>query len=91
MLQETRQKIMILIFIGAVAATILVVALNYKEKVVSTLIPEAQPLAKESEEIKKITLDFGIFESEKFKSLKSYGALPIVVGEQGRTNPFTPL
>ncbi|MBI4919743.1 hypothetical protein HY838_00345 [Candidatus Azambacteria bacterium] len=35
-------------------------------------------------------LQFGILDSAFYKSLKMYGALPVVADSLGRTNPFIP-
>lgn len=34
--------------------------------------------------------NFSVFDSSFYKSLKMYGAIPIVVDSLGRTNPFIP-
>lgn len=50
-----------------------------------------QPLKKPLIE-KKIKTDFetGFLKEEKFLNLKSFGGLPVKVGNQGRENPFEP-
>ncbi|MBI2446399.1 MAG: hypothetical protein HYV51_01080 [Parcubacteria group bacterium] len=55
------------------------------------VIPGASPLT--SIEIKVAQLpsfQFNVFNSSLYKSLKSYGALPVVADSLGRTNPFIP-
>lgn len=58
---------------------------------VTPVVPTASPLT--STEIKIINLprfSFVVFDSPLYKSLKSYGALPIVADLLGRVNPFIP-
>lgn len=38
----------------------------------------------------EVKLDLGILDDSLFKSLKSHGLLPVIVGETGRDNPFEP-
>src|SRR3989338_5921262 len=57
----------------------------------SPVIPGASPLT--PIEVKVVQLSrfpFNVFDSPFYKSLKSYGALPIVADSLGRTNPFIP-
>ena len=58
---------------------------------VTPAIPGAAPLT--PTEIKVVGLprfSFDIFDGSLFKSLKSYGALPVVADSLGRINPFIP-
>lgn len=58
---------------------------------VTPVITGASPLT--PTEVKVVQLprfSFDIFDSPFYKSLKSYGALPIVADSLGRVNPFIP-
>ncbi len=58
---------------------------------VTPVIPGASPLT--PIEVKVVQLSrfsFDVFDSPFYKSLKSYGALPVVADSLGRVNPFIP-
>ncbi|MDO8574962.1 MAG: hypothetical protein Q7R61_01665 [bacterium] len=58
---------------------------------VTPVIPGASPLT--PIEVKVVQLprfSFDVFDSPFYKSLKSYGALPVVADSLGRVNPFVP-
>ena len=55
------------------------------------IIPGASPLT--TIEVKVVQLSrfqFDVFDGSFYKSLKSYGALPVVADSLGRVNPFVP-
>jgi len=55
------------------------------------VIPGASPLT--PIEVKVVQLSrfsFDVFDNPLYKSLKSYGALPVVADSLGRVNPFIP-
>ena len=57
----------------------------------ASVIPGASPLT--AIEVKVVQLprfSFNVFDSPLYKSLKSYGALPIIADSLGRVNPFVP-
>ncbi len=39
--------------------------------------------------LKEVKLDTAFLKTEKFKALRSFGELPIKIGERGRMNPFS--
>lgn len=58
---------------------------------VTPVISGAPPLTQM--EVKVIQLSrfsFDVFDSSFYKSLKSYGALPVIADSLGRVNPFVP-
>lgn len=58
---------------------------------VTPVIPGAAPLTPtETKVIQLPRFSFDVFDNALYKSLKSYGALPIVADSLGRTNPFIP-
>jgi hypothetical protein len=55
------------------------------------VFPAAPPLTAVDIKISQMSpLPFDLFDSSFYKSLKSYGNLPIVVDSLGRLNPFIP-
>lgn len=55
------------------------------------VIPAASPLTSvETQVVQLSRFSFDVFDSSFYKSLKSYGALPIVADSLGRANPFIP-
>jgi len=55
------------------------------------IIPGAAPLTStETRVVQLPRFSFDVFDSPFYKSLKSYGALPVVADSLGRVNPFVP-
>ena len=55
------------------------------------VLPPAPPLTPLELKVSALSnLSFNIIDSPFFKSLKVYGALPVVADSLGRTNPFIP-
>lgn len=55
------------------------------------VIPPVSPLTATEIKVSQLpSLQFDVFESPFYRSLKSYGALPIVADSLGRVNPFIP-
>lgn len=58
---------------------------------VTPVVPAAPSLNPVETKIVQLSrFSFDVFDSSFYKSLKSYGALPIVADSLGRTNPFVP-
>lgn len=58
---------------------------------VTPVITEAVPLTPVETKVNQLSrFQFNIFDSPFYKSLKSYGALPVVADSLGRINPFIP-
>lgn len=57
---------------------------------IPTLLP-APPLTSLEVKVSQLpSFSFSVIDSPFYKSLKIYGALPVVVDSLGRTNPFVP-
>lgn len=55
------------------------------------VLPITSPLTAVDVKVSQLPpLQFDLFDSSFYKSLKSYGNLPIVADSLGRTNPFIP-
>ncbi len=58
---------------------------------VTPVISGAAPLTPiETKVVQLPRFSFDVFDNALYKSLKSYGALPVVADSLGRTNPFIP-
>lgn len=87
--QKKRQKALITVLIVVVIIAIIVWYLGLQgEAPAEREAPVGVSPAEEM--LKEIRLDFSIFDSPLFKSLKSHGILPVTAGETGRENPFSP-
>lgn len=83
----------------AILAAVLVLAASYYFFVyqeinfsfVTPVIPAATPLNPVEVKVSQLSrFSFDVFDGSFYKSLKSYGALPIVADSLGRVNPFIP-
>ena len=55
------------------------------------VIPAASPLTSADTKVIRLSrFSFDIFDGSFYKSLKSYGTLPVVADSLGRINPFIP-
>jgi len=82
-----------------IGAAILILAAGYyfffyKEiafSLTTPIIPGASPLTPIEVKIAQLPrFQFNVFDSPLYRSLKSYGALPVVADSLGRVNPFVP-
>lgn len=83
--------IVILLIILLAASYYIFIYLGIGFSLTTKAITAAAPLT--SNEMKIIQLprfQFDIFDSPFYKSLKSYGALPVIADSLGRINPFVP-
>ena len=89
--QLKRQKVLIIILAVVLVITAFVWYLNFqREPDVEEYIPPEggiAPLPIE-ERLKEIRLDLSALDDTLFKSLRSHGLLPVIVGESGRENPL---
>jgi len=88
--QKKRQTILISVLIVVAFIAGFVLYSNYKNK---PKIEESQEsiskiISSFERELGQIKLELDILDNELFKSLKSYGVLPVIPGETGRENPF---
>jgi len=87
--QKKRQKTLIIVLIVVVVMAIVVWYLGLQGEVPAEGEVSAG-VSPTEEMLKEIRLDFSVFDSPLFKSLKSHGILPVTAGETGRENPFSP-
>lgn len=82
-----------------IAAVILILAAGYYFFIyqgigisfTTPVIPAASPLTPiETKVIQLSRFSFDVFDGSFYRSLKSYGALPVVADSLGRVNPFIP-
>ena len=58
---------------------------------ITPVVPGAAPLTQTEIKVAGLSrFSFDVFDGSLYKSLKSYGALPVVVDSLGRVNPFIP-
>lgn len=90
--QKKRQKTLVIILIVVVIIAIIVWYFSLQGGPSIKVPAEGgvpSGVSPAEEMLKEIKLDFSVFDDSLFKSLKSHGTLPVVVGETGRENPFS--
>jgi len=89
-----KQKKLLFVFIGLVAATILILYYGFHKP--SGSIPQEIKISDNETSARripsKISIEFdtSLFEESDYKNLKSYGEINISNEEVGRKNPFIP-
>lgn len=87
--QKKRQKVLLGILAVVVIITAFVWYSNYQKKPVKEGESLIGPLVS-GKYLKDVKLDLDILNDDLFKSLKSHGVLPVIPGDTGRDNPFSP-
>jgi hypothetical protein len=97
--QKKRQRVLLLVGLGAIVITLLVLYFSvWKKKAPSgETANSAIPISQRSqsalileEKLKKIKLDFDFLNEKILSFLKIHGDLPVEKGETGRDNPYIP-
>jgi len=90
--QKKRQTILIsiLIVVAFIAGFVLYSSYKDKPKIEESQEMTTKIISEFERKLGQVKLELDILDNELFKSLKSYGILPVTPGETGRENPFQP-
>ncbi len=91
--QKKRQTILFAVLAVAVLVGVFILYSNYyenKSKTEKSQEATAEIISGFERELGKVKLELDILDNKLFKSLKSYGVLPVTPGETGQENPFQP-